>query len=155
MNKEHLYNATVIWTGNKGEGTTNYKAYERSHVISIKNKPDIQASSDAAFLGDITKHNPEDMLLASLSTCHMLWYLHLCADNGIVVTSYKDEATATMLQTDKGGHFTLVILNPQVIINDSLKIEQANRLHTIANEHCFIANSVNFPVHHNPFCKAK
>ncbi len=155
MNKEHQYNATIVWTGNKGEGTTNYKAYERSHIISIKNKPDIQASSDAPFLGDITKHNPEDMLLASLSTCHMLWYLHLCADNGIVVISYTDEATATMLQTDKGGHFTFAILNPQVIITDSLKIEQANRLHTVANEHCFIANSVNFPVHHKPVCIAQ
>lgn len=155
MNKEHQYNATITWTGNKGEGTTNYKAYDRSHVISIKNKPDIQASSDAPFLGDVTKHNPEDMLLASLSSCHMLWYLHLCADKGIVVTSYKDEVTGTMLQTEKGGHFTLVELNPQVTITDSSMIEEANMLHRIANQHCFIANSVNFPVQHNSVCKAQ
>ncbi len=155
MNKEHQYNATITWTGNKGEGTTSYKAYERSHIISIKNKPDIQASSDAPFLGDITKHNPEDLLLASLSTCHMLWYLHLCADHGIVVTSYNDNATGTMLQTEKGGHFTLVILNPQVTITDSSMIDKANILHTMANEYCFIANSVNFPVKHNPVCIAK
>lgn len=155
MNKEHQYNATITWTGNKGEGTTNYKAYDRSHIISINNKPDIQASSDAPFLGDITKHNPEDMLLASLSTCHMLWYLHLCADKGIVVTSYKDEATGIMIQTEKGGHFTSVILNPQVTITDSLRIEEANKLHTIANQYCFIANSVNFPVHHKPVCSVQ
>lgn len=154
MNKEHHYKATITWTGNRGEGTKTYKGYDRSHLISINNKIVIQGSSDAAFMGDTAKHNPEDLLLASLSACHMLWYLHLCADNGIVVTDYRDEATGTMLQTDAGGHFTGVVLHPQVTITDRTQIEKANGLHEQANKHCFIANSCNFPVHHDPVCTA-
>ncbi len=155
MHKEHHYNARVTWTGNRGEGTANYKGYDRNHRISIEHKPDIEGSSDTAFLGDATRHNPEDMLLSSLSACHMLWYLHLCADNGIVVTDYHDDATGTMLQTDQGGHFTEVVLHPQVTITDSNKISLANELHEEAHKHCFIANSCNFPVTHDPVCIAK
>lgn len=154
MLKEHHYNSTITGTGNKGDGTISYKGYDRSHLISVKNKITIEASSDAPFMGDITKHNPKDFLLASLSSCHMLWYLHLCADNGIVVTDYTDDASGTMLQTAKGGHFTEVVLHPHVTITDSTKIEKANSLHADANMHCFIANSCNFPVHHEPVCKA-
>jgi organic hydroperoxide reductase OsmC/OhrA len=105
-------------------------------------------------MGDITKHNPEDLFLASLSSCHMLWYLHLCADNGIVVTHYEDNATAVMVQTATGGHFTEAILHPQVTITDIAMIEKANALHKEANRHCFIANSCNFPVQHKPSCRA-
>ncbi len=104
-------------------------------------------------MGDATKHNPEDMLLVSLSSCHMLWYLHLCADNGIIVTDYHDEASGTMLQTESGGHFTEVVLHPQVTITDHSQIERANALHEDAHSHCFIANSCNFPVRHEPVCK--
>lgn len=155
MEKEHYYKATITWTGNRGEGTRSYKGYDRSHLISIQNKKDIEGSSDTAFMGDATKHNPEDMLVSSLSTCHMLWFLHLCADNGISVTDYKDEATGTMLQTNAGGHFTEVTLHPVVTINDKSQVEKANALHVAANKHCFIANSCNFPVKHKPVIEVK
>jgi len=151
MNKEHHYTTTIRWTGNKGTGTNDYRAYERSHVISVENKTDIQASSDPAFRGDKTKHNPEEMLLASLSSCHMLWYLHLCADAGVIVVDYLDEAKGTMEEGDNGsGKFKEVTLFPLVTVADSSMMEKANDLHKKANELCFIANSVNFTVHHQP-----
>ena len=151
MSKQHHYQLNIKWTGNNGTGTSNYKAYERSHTISINNKPDIFASSDAPFFGDTTKHNPEDFLLASLSSCHMLWYLHVCADAGIIVVDYVDNPTGIMLQTDTGGgHFTEVILNPMVTVTENSMIEKANDLHKKAHEKCFIANSVSFEVKCNP-----
>jgi organic hydroperoxide reductase OsmC/OhrA len=155
MPKEHHYFAKITWTGNRGEGTKTYKAYDRNHTISINNKVDIAGSSDAPFMGDITRHNPEDMLVSSLSTCHMLWFLHLCSDNGIIVTEYSDEAKGTMVETGKGGHFTEVMLNPYVTITDAAKIEKTNSLHEEANKCCFIANSCNFPVRHRPTCVVK
>ncbi|MEO8772334.1 MAG: OsmC family protein [Ferruginibacter sp.] len=155
MGKEHHYKTTITWTGNRGEGTKTYKGYDRSHNISINNKIDISASSDAPFMGDITKHNPEDMLLASLSSCHMLWFLHLCADSGIVVSNYVDNATGTMVETGKGGHFTEVVLHPQVTITDRALVDKANSLHEEAHKCCFIANSCNFPVTHAPVCNAE
>lgn len=156
MATQHHYNATIQWTGNKGEGTANYRVFDRDHTISIDNKADIWGSSDPAFRGDKTKHNPEDLLVASLSACHMLWYLHLCTEAGIIVTDYTDNATGTMTETPNGsGHFTEVILNPIVTITQQSMIEKANGLHKKANEFCFIANSVNFPVRHNPTAKTK
>ena len=155
MIKEHHYKSTVHWTGNKGAGTDGYTGYERSHQISIENKPDILGSSDPAFRGDITKHNPEDLLVSSLSSCHMLWYLHLCAEAGVVVMDYIDHATGIMTETEEGGgRFTEVTLNPVVTVLEESMIDSANELHTKANERCFIANSVNFPVYHNPMTKA-
>lgn len=154
MEKKHFYTSNIKWTGNRGEGTSSYNGYDRNHIISIKNKKDIEGSSDRSFMGDATKHNPEEMLVSSLSACHMLWYLHLCADNGIVITEYTDEATGTMLQTEAGGHFTEVILHPVVTITDKRHIEKANALHEAANKHCFIANSCNFPVKHEPVCRS-
>lgn len=103
MNKEHYYKLTVQWTGNTGNGTLNYRTYERSHVIVSDNKERIQASADPAFRGDKTKYNPEELLLASLSGCHMLWFLHLCADNGITVIDYIDNPTGIMEETENGG----------------------------------------------------
>jgi organic hydroperoxide reductase OsmC/OhrA len=156
MEKQHQYNATIKWTGNKGTGTDNYRNYERNHEINIENKPTIVGSSDAAFRGDKTKHNPEDLLLASLSSCHLLWYLHLCSDAGVIVIDYVDRATGIMLETsDGGGRFMEVTLHPIVTVTESAMIEKANALHTKANELCFIANSVNFPVHHQPTAKTK
>lgn len=149
--KAHSYNATVRWTGNKGDGTTTYQAYDREHVVSIVDKADILGSSDPAFRGDKTKHNPEDLLVVSLSACHMLWYLHLCAQAGVVVTDYIDHATGTMhLSEDGAGRFTEVTLNPVVTVTDKAMTDTAIALHKKANEYCFIANSVNFPVYHNP-----
>ncbi|MFT4031457.1 MAG: OsmC family protein [Siphonobacter sp.] len=154
MATQHHYNAIIKWTGDKGEGTANYRAFGREHTISIDNKTDILGSSDPAFRGDKTKHNPEDLLVASLSACHMLWYLHLCAEAGIIVTDYIDNATGTMTETPNGsGHFTEVTLNPVVVVTQQSMIDKANDLHKKANEFCFIANSVNFPVRHNPTAK--
>jgi organic hydroperoxide reductase OsmC/OhrA len=151
MEKEHYYNATVVWTGNKGEGTTNYRSYDRDHIISVKGKPDIPGSSDPAFRGSTARYNPEEMLVASLSTCHMLWYLHLCAVNQVVVTEYRDEARGIMLETDDGGgRFKEVVLYPLVTVSEAAMQERAAKLHHEAHRLCYIANSVNFPVRHEP-----
>jgi organic hydroperoxide reductase OsmC/OhrA len=153
MMGEHHYSVQVLWTGNRGQGTSGYKDYDRSHTIKINNKPDILGSSDAPFQGDVTRHNPEDMLLTALSTCHMLWYLHLCADAGIIVTGYTDNATGTMIEVPGGGgHFTSVTLHPVVTITDAAKTDLALALHDKAHAKCFIASSVNFPVGHQPRC---
>lgn len=151
MNGQHTYNLTVKWTGNTGKGTNNYRGYERSHTVTVKEKADIACSSDPAFRGDKTKYNPEELFVASISTCHMLWYLHLCADAGVVVADYTDNATGIMQESEKGGgHFTEVTLNPIVIVTDKSMIEKANELHHRANKLCFIANSCNFPIRHKP-----
>ena len=151
MSKEHHYKSTIQWTGNKGTGTSDYRSYERSHEILIEHKMKIEASSDPAFRGDKTKHNPEEMLLSSLSSCHMLWYLHFCAEAGIIVVDYTDNAEGIMLETPNGsGHFTEVTLNPTVLVAEESMINKAKELHHKANEFCFIANSVNFPVKHIP-----
>ena len=152
--KEHNYSVTIEWTGNKGVGTTAYNTYERSHVLHVENKVDIQGSSDTPFRGDNTKHNPEDMLVSSLSSCHMLWYLHLCADAGVIVTSYTDTAKGIMQEVPGGGgHFSEVTLYPVVTVTEQGMVDKANALHDKAHEKCFIANSVNFPVKHSPVCK--
>lgn len=154
MNKQHHYSTTVHWTGNHGTGTSDYKAFERSHTIKVTGKPDIQGSSDPSFRGDPTKHNPEELFLSSLSSCHMLWYLHLCAVNGVQVVNYIDQAIATMEETkDGGGKFTKVILKPRVVVTDISMFDQALDLHKLANKKCFIANSVNFTVDHKPSCE--
>lgn len=149
--KLHHYESTVTWTGNTGAGTRHYQEYERSHTIAVDLKAVIAGSSDPAFRGDPSKHNPEDLLVASLAACHMLWYLHLCAVAGVVVTAYSDRATGTMQENDNGGgHFTEVTLHPLVTVTDAAMVEKAITLHREAGACCFIANSVNFPVHHQP-----
>ena len=156
MSKHHSYNVKIEWTGNKGTGTSSYRAYERSHSIQVEGKPEILGSSDPAFRGDNTKHNPEDMLVASLSACHMLFYLHLCADAGITVVEYVDNVSGRMEETPNGGgRFTEVVLRPTVTITDKSRTEEANQLHHKANELCFIANSCNFPVRHEPSCQVR
>ena len=156
MEKQHHYNATIVWTGNNGTGTDNYKSYERSHKIIIENKSDILCSSDPAFRGDKTKHNPEELLLSVVSSCHMLWYLHLCSEAGVVVLDYTDSATGIMDENPNGsGRFTKVTLNPVVTVTENTMVDKANELHKKANELCFIANSVNFPVTHHPTAKIK
>ena len=154
MNGQHHYNLTLKWTGNRGTGTSDYRAYDRSHTIILDNKVEISASSDPAFRGDKTKHNPEELLVAAISSCHMLSYLHLCAVAGVVVTNYVDHATGIMTETPNGGgHFTEVTLNPIVTVAENSMTEKANELHKKANELCFIANSVNFPVGHSASCR--
>jgi organic hydroperoxide reductase OsmC/OhrA len=118
--------------------------------LSIEGKPDLQCSSDAPFRGDKSKHNPEDFFLAALSSCHMLWYLHLCADAGVIVTGYEDKARGTLSIENGRGRFTEVILHPKVFVADPDMIEKAINLHEEANKFCFIANSCNFEIHHKP-----
>ncbi|MGB5820975.1 MAG: OsmC family protein [Saonia sp.] len=156
MKKKHKYNSSVIWTGNKGKGTLNYEAYDRSHSILLDGKPEISCSADPEFKGDKTKYNPEELLLSSLSSCHMLWYLHLCAESKIVITEYIDKPTGTLLENiDGSGHFTEVILNPRVVVAKNSMIEKASELHKKANELCFIANSVKFEVFHHCECSSE
>ena len=155
MAKQHTYSVATRWTGNTGKGTSGYRDYERANIISVANKPDIPGSSDPSFRGDPTRYNPEELLVASLSTCHMLWYLHLCAEAGVVVVDYVDQPTGIMVETpDSGGHFSEVTLFPVVVVTDQSMIEKANELHRQAHKLCFIANSCNFPVHHKPTCSA-
>jgi organic hydroperoxide reductase OsmC/OhrA len=147
MQREHRYSVNVRWTGNTGQGTSDYRSYRRDHEIDVAGKPAIPGSADPKFRGDPLRYNPEELLVAALSTCHMLWYLHLCADAGIVVMSYEDRAEGTMEESSEGaGRFAGVTLRPQVRIKGS--VEQAEALHERAHELCFIANSVNFPVEH-------
>jgi organic hydroperoxide reductase OsmC/OhrA len=149
--KAHRYAVEVRWTGNTGSGTSGYRAYRRDHDILAEGKPPILGSSDPAFRGDPTRHNPEDLLVASLSACHMLWYLHLCAEAGIVVTEYADRAEGVMEEaSDEGGRFRRVVLRPRVTLAPGADTEAAQRLHGVAHARCFIANSVNFPVEHEP-----
>lgn len=152
----HEYKLSVKWTGNRGAGTVDYKTYDRAHTISSDGKPDLLGSAEPAYRGDAAKWNPEELLLSSLSACHMLWYLHLCAVNKIVVVDYQDTPTAIM-ETEKsgGGKFTKAAINPLIVITDSSRIEDAKKLHKEAHDKCFIAQSVNFPVEINPEIKAK
>lgn len=148
--RHHEYSATVTWTGNRGTGTSGYRDYSRDHVIAAGAKPDIPGSADPAFRGDADRWNPEDLLVASVSACHKLWYLHLCAVNGVVVTAYEDHAEGQMVTEEDGsGRFTEVVLRPRVTISSGDR-ERAASLHHDAHEKCFIANSVNFPVRCEP-----
>jgi len=143
----HTYRLTTRWTGNLGSGTSGYKAYGRDHEISIAGKSALLASSDPHYRGDPSRHNPEDLLLAAISGCHLLWYLHFCSDSQIIVVSYQDEAEATMeVAADGNGRFTKAVLRPQVMITGTEKIPLAEHLHEKAHKFCFIANSVNFPI---------
>jgi len=151
MNKEHHYTLSIEWTGNLGTGTSDYRAYTRNHSVYVENKPTILASSDPYFRGDKTRYNPEEMLIAALSSCHMLSYLHLCAVNSVVVIEYKDSATGTMVENPDGsGQLTEATLSPLVKVKDSSMKAKAHELHDQAEKLCFIARSVNFPVHHKP-----
>jgi peroxiredoxin-like protein len=151
VHKAHCYKVDVNWTGNRGQGTANYTSYERSHEISAVAKPIIPGSSDPAFRGDGSRYNPEELLVASLSTCHMLSYLHMCAVARIVVTNYADKAEGVIVITDDGGgHFTEVMLKPVVTVTKDSDTALAKDLHEKAHHLCFIANSVNFSVQVEP-----
>jgi organic hydroperoxide reductase OsmC/OhrA len=147
--RRHHYAVTVAWTGNRGTGTSAYEAYDRSHDVLADHREPIAGSSDPAFRGEANRWNPELLLTAALSACHKLWYLHLCAVSGVVVTKYVDEAQAVMVETADGdGHFERVVLHPKVTISAGSDPEVAMSLHAAAHEACFIANSVNFAVEH-------
>lgn len=147
---EHRYRVAVDWTGNRGTGTAGYQGYERSHDIRVAGKPVLAGSSDAAFRGDASRHNPEDLLVAALSSCHMLAYLHLAATAKIVVTGYSDNAEGMMEADNEGGRFVEVVLRPTVTVKDASDTTKAEALHVDAHHACFIASSVNFPVHCEP-----
>lgn len=145
--KEHGDTVQIQWTGNLGQGTSSYRAYDRSYEVTTEGKPAISGSSEPAFCGDPERYNPEELLVASLSACHMLWYLHLCSNAKIVVTRYVDYASGIMAERlNGGGNFTEVVLKPNVTIQRESNISHAEQLHEKAHELCFIANSVNFPV---------
>ena len=149
--KPHRYSVQVSWTGNLGPGTSSYQAYSRNHEIAAAGKPVLPGSSDPTFRGDPDRYNPEELLVSSLSTCHMLWYLHLCAEAKIVVIEYVDEASGVMAERpDGGGRFTEVTLRPDVVIARGGDLARAEALHERAHHLCFIANSVNFPVRCEP-----
>ncbi len=149
MNKQHHYTTNLTWTGNTGTGTANYRAYERAFEVHIDGKPVLKGSSDPAFRGDATRYNPEELLLASLSSCHMLWFLHFCAEAGVMVTAYTDAATAIMQEdADGNGRFTEATLHPNVTVTDEAMVARLDELHKKANKFCFIANSVNFHIKH-------
>jgi organic hydroperoxide reductase OsmC/OhrA len=161
MIRTHSYDVTVAWTGNRGSGTSGYRAYDRDHEVTVSGGSDgegaadvgrpqpIAGNFDSVFRGDQDRWNPEQLLTAALAQCHMLSYLHACATAGIVVTGYTDEAHGTMTETtDGGGHFTEVVLRPRVTVASPDMVEKATALHAEAHERCFIASSVNFPVKH-------
>jgi len=151
---KHIYHVEVTWTGNLGDGTRSYRAYSRAHEIVAAGKPIVPGSSDPAFRGDASRYNPEELLVASLSGCHMLWYLHLCADAGIVVSDYVDQASGTMVEArEGGGAFAEVVLRPVVTVRNAADAERAGALHEQAHERCYIARSVNFPVRCEPGVK--
>jgi organic hydroperoxide reductase OsmC/OhrA len=149
--KQHTYRCEIEWTGNDGQGTKTYTCYRRDHTIRVEGKPPIPASSDPGFRGDKTRYNPEELLVASLSSCHMLWYLHLCAVNKITVLEYRDAAEGLMRENPDGsGEFISVTLKPQVRIAEAGRESHAASLHHKAHSLCFTARSVNFPVEVSP-----
>lgn len=149
--RSHHYQATIRWTGNTGEGTASYKSYSRAHEIEFDGKAPLAGSADPAFRGDAGGVNPEEMLVAALSACHMLWFLHLCSQARIVVTAYEDDATGTMDEIEGGGgRFSEIELKPRVQIMTDADEDAVTSLHEKAHKLCFIANSVNFDVKVTP-----
>jgi organic hydroperoxide reductase OsmC/OhrA len=148
--KDHAYALEVYWTGNDGLGTQTYKAYRRDYTIAAPGKPAIHGSSDTAFRGDAHRYNPEELLVASISSCHMLWYLHFCSAHGVVVMEYRDSPSGILRENADGlGAFVRVDLRPAVILASG-DPAVALRLHAEAHRFCFIARSVNFPVELTP-----
>ncbi|WOF22093.1 OsmC family protein [Microbacterium betulae] len=154
MPGEHHYALTTTWTGDRGTGTSGYRDYDRAVTIRVDGKPELLASADTPFRGDGTRWNPEDLLLASLSECHLLSYLHACVGRGVIVTSYVDDAVGTMRQEGNGGRFESVTLRPRVTVSDASMIDAAVAAHDDAHEWCFIASSVSFPVRHEAVVEA-
>ncbi|MFD1721663.1 OsmC family protein [Amnibacterium endophyticum] len=151
VGSRHAYALTAEWTGNRGAGTTGYRDYGRDVLLRADGKPDLLASADVPFRGDGARWNPEELLLAALSECHLLSYLHVAVKHGVVVTGFSDRATGEMEVTDdEAGRFLRVDLHPRVELADESQRALADSLHAEANRLCFIANSVSFPVHHHP-----
>ena len=144
---EHDYTARVVWTGNRGTGTATYKGYERTWNVETPGKPVIACSNDPLLGGDPTLHNPEDMLIAALSACHMLWFLHLASNAGIAVQSYADDPLAVgETDTDGASRFLRATLRPRIMVPDGTDLAKADALHGEVHKYCFIARSLAFPV---------
>lgn len=155
MRAEHTYHLTVEWTGDRGAGTKSYAGYGRDHLVHAEGRPKIRGSADPGFRGEDSRWNPEQLFVASLSQCHMLWFLHLCAQNDVVVLEYVDRPVGTMVTgADGSGEFTDVLLRPRVVVGAADQIERAQSLHAEANRLCFIARSVRCPVRHEPTATA-
>lgn len=151
MGREHHYETTIEWLGNRGTGTSGYREYGRELIVTAESKHPIEGSADRTFHGNTDRWNPEELMVAALSQCHMLSYLHVAVLRGVVVNAYTDTASGTMEQTDDGGgRFTSVTLRPLVTVSSASMVDSALDAHREASEKCFIANSVNFAVHHEP-----
>ena len=147
----HEYTSRVIWTGNRGEGTAHYRAYDRTWDIAVPGKPVVQCSNDPLLGGDPAKMNPEDLLLSALSACHMLWYLHYASDAGLRVLAYEDSPTGTgEIGPGGAGRFTKARLHPRVTLPNGSDLVAAEAIHHRIHQVCFIARSVNFPVDYAP-----
>ena len=152
----HTYEITVTWTGDRGEGTSSIKGYDRSHTISADGPPDIEGTADPTFLGDLARWNPEQLFVAALSQCHMLWYLGLCARAGVVVSEYVDRPAGTCVTAPDGsGRFTEVVLRPRITVAAEDQVERATALHEKANRMCFVAQSVTCDIRHEPEIKVR
>jgi organic hydroperoxide reductase OsmC/OhrA len=155
--REHEYQVTARWTGNRGDGTTSYTAYARDYEITAgaPGREVILGSSDSAFRGDPSRWNPEELFIAAVSACHKLWYLHLCATEGVIVIEYVDRASGVVAEAaDGSGHFTSITLRPEIVVTRSLDLEKARALHHDAHRKCFIANSIKTPVTVEPTFRA-
>ena len=151
MPREHRYDVSVEWAGNRGVGTESYRAYGREHVIGASGKPDIPGSSDPAFRGNPERWTPEELLVAAASACHKLWYLHLASEAGIAVLAYRDEAVGRMTEDPKAGdRMSEILLRPHVTIRATDDADLAHRLHEDVPARCAIANTLNCPVRHEP-----
>lgn len=157
VERQHRNQVEVTWKATPETGTRNYRSYSRDHRVYAAGKiAEIPGSSIPMFHGDGSRYNPEELLIASLSSCHLLWVLHLCATAGIVVTEYTDSASGVMREEPgKGGRVTEVTLHPRMLITDPSRIEDARSLHARAHEFCYIASSVNFPVTIEPEVAAR
>ncbi|SJN10438.1 OsmC/Ohr family protein [Leucobacter sp. 7(1)] len=150
MKDLHEYRIDIEWSGNRGTGTSGYREYGRELLIHADHKSPLEGSADPTFHGNRERWNPEELLVAALAQCHMLSYLHMAVRAGVVVMAYTDAARGTMQQQGVGGAFTEVVLRPRVTVADASMVDAARQAHVAAREACFIANSVNFPVHHEP-----
>ena len=150
MRDTHEFEVSVEWCGNRGTGTSGYRDYGRQLVVRAPQKTELEGSAARVFHGDRDRWNPEELLVAALAECHMLSYLHMAVRAGVVVTAYSDDAVGTLRVAGLGGAFTEVVLRPRVTVAEAGMVEAARAAHAEASEHCFIANSVNFPVRHEP-----
>ena len=150
VDERHEYQVALLWTGASKGPTSSYQSYSREYEYRVGTKPTLKGSADPHFRGDPALYNPEEQLVASLSSCHMLSYLAECARAGVHVIAYEDTAAGVMSVQDGKLRFTSVVLRPRVTISADSDVEKAKALHHRAHEECFIASSVNFPVTNEP-----